>query len=315
MRQACQNHIYTLAKRDARVVFIGSDLGPGLLDEMRQTMPDRYFMEGICEQNIVGMAAGMAMDGLIPYVNTIATFITRRCYEQVAVDMCVHNLPVRLIGIGGGLVYAPLGPTHQAIEDIAIMRALPNMAVVAPADAAEMVRAMEASLDWPGPLYIRVAKGGDPPVSQAKDGFAIGRAIPMRPVDPAAPGGRRVLLVSTGVMTNRALAAAGLLADEGIAAGVLHMHTVKPLDAATLLAMAAEVDLVATVEEHVAIGGLGSAVADALVLADDPPPVKIMRLALPDAFADDYGSQDHLLERVGLQPPQIARRISVRLGL
>lgn len=315
MRQACQNHIFELAKRDPRVVFVGSDLGPGLLDEMRRTMPDRYLMEGICEQNIVGMAAGMAMDGFIPYVNTIATFLTRRCYEQVAVDLCVHDLPVRLIGVGGGLVYAPLGPTHQAIEDIAIMRALPNMAVVAPVDAAEMVRAMDASLDWPGPLYIRVAKGGDPLVSRAADGFAIGRAILMRPVAAAAPKGRRVLFVSTGVMTNRALAAAELLAEAGVAAGVLHMHTVKPLDAVALLTLAAQVDLVATVEEHVAIGGLGSAVADALALADDPPAARIMRLALPDAFADDYGSQDHLLERAGLQPPQIAGRLRARLGL
>lgn len=314
MRQACQNHIFTLAKRDPRVVFVGSDLGPGLLDDMRRTMPERYLMEGICEQNIVGMAAGLAMDGFIPYVNTIATFITRRCYEQVAVDLCVHNLPVRLIGVGGGLVYAPLGPTHQAIEDIAIMRALPNMAVTAPADAAEMVRLMEASLDWPGPLYIRVAKGGDPIVSRPEDDFAIGRAVVMRRVDPAAPQGRRVLLASTGVMTNRALAAAELLAADGVGVGVLHFHTVKPLDAAALLAAAADVDLVATAEEHVATGGFGSAVADALILSDAPPKA-MLRLALPDAFADDYGSQDHLLAEAGLQPPQIAARIRARLAL
>ena len=114
-------------------------------------MPDRYFMEGITEANVIGMAAGLAMEGYIPYVNTIATFITRRCYEQVAVDLCLHNLPVRLIGNGGGLVYAPLGPTHLAIEDIAIMRALPNMTVVAVCDAEEMKRFMDESLDWPRP--------------------------------------------------------------------------------------------------------------------------------------------------------------------
>src|SRR6185295_13888536 len=140
---------------------IGSDLSPGLLADMKREMPDRYYMEGVSEANVIGMAAGLAMDGYVPYVNTIATFITRRCYEQVAVDLCLHNLPVRLIGNGGGLVYAPLGPTHIAIEDVAIMRALPNMAVIAVADAPEMIRATAATIHLPGPAYIRLGKGGD----------------------------------------------------------------------------------------------------------------------------------------------------------
>ena len=143
------------------------------------------------------MAAGLAMEGFIPYVNTIATFITRRCYEQVAVDLCLHDLPVRLIANGGGLVYAPLGPTHLAIEDIAIMRALPNMTVTAVCDAEEMVRLMDCTLDWPHPIYIRLAKGGDPVVSRDENGFAIGKAIPMR----RRAGARAVVLMATGVMT------------------------------------------------------------------------------------------------------------------
>src|ERR1700693_2921069 len=165
MRQTCLNMVYDLAKRDRRVLFIGSDLSPGLLPDMKKEMPERYYMEGIMEQNVVGMAAGFAMEGYVPYVNTIATFITRRCYEQVAVDLCLHDLPVRLIGNGGGLVYAPLGPTHLAIEDMAIMRALPNMAVVAVCDAQEMKSLMDVSLDLPHPIYIRLAKGGGASVS------------------------------------------------------------------------------------------------------------------------------------------------------
>ena len=180
MRQTCLNMVYDLAKRDKRVLFIGSDLSPGLLGDMKKEMPERWYMEGITEANVIGMAAGFAMEGYIPYVNTIATFITRRCYEQVAVDLCLHDLPVRLIGNGGGLVYAPLGPTHLAIEDIAIMRALPNMTVTAVCDAKEMVRLMNCTLDWPNPIYIRLAKGGDPVVSRDENGFAIGKAIPMR---------------------------------------------------------------------------------------------------------------------------------------
>lgn len=306
MRKTCVEMVHTLAKRDPRVVFIGSDLSPGLLDEMKQEMPERHYMEGVTEAGVIGMAAGMAMDGFMPYVNTIATFITRRCYEQVALDLCLHDLPVRLIGNGGGLVYAPLGPTHLAIEDIAIMRALPNMTVTAVADAEEMVRLMEASLDWPHPIYIRLAKGGDPIVSDADLGFAIGRAIPMR--EGAGKGG--VLIVSTGVMTNRALAAADSLAMDGIGCDVLHVHTVKPFDEDTLVRMAADARLVVTVEEHTAIGGLGSVVTDTLVerLGGSLPALR--RLAIPDVFATHYGVQDDLLELYGLQPHQIAAAIS-----
>src|ERR1700749_3770411 len=170
MRQTCLNMVYDLAKRDKRVLFIGSDLSPGLLAEMKKEMPERWYMEGVTEANVVGMAAGLAMEGYIPYVNTIATFITRRCYEQVAIDLCLHDLPVRLIGNGGGLVYAPLRPTHLSIAAIALMRPLRNMAVVAVCDAEEMTRFMNSSLDWSSPIYIRLAKGGDPVVSKSQNG-------------------------------------------------------------------------------------------------------------------------------------------------
>ncbi len=158
MRKVAIDSIHELAKRDPRVVFVGSDLGAGVLDKMRADMPDRFFMEGISEQAIIGIAAGLAMDGFMPYINTIATFLTRRCFEQVAVDLCMHNLPVRLIASGGGAVYAPLGPTHMAFDDFALLRALPNMTVIAPSDAPEMGRAMQATLDVPGPVYVRIAQ-------------------------------------------------------------------------------------------------------------------------------------------------------------
>src|SRR6187551_2580762 len=177
MRQTCLNMVYDLAKRDERVVFVGSDLSPGLLADMKRDMPERWYMEGITEQNLIGMSAGLAKEGYIPYSNTIATFITRRCYEQVAVDLCLHDLPVRLIANGGGLVYAPLGPTHLAIEDIAIMRALPNMTVFCASDAEEMKRFMLETLAWPEPIYIRLGKGGDKVVSKPEHGFTIGKAI------------------------------------------------------------------------------------------------------------------------------------------
>lgn len=305
MRQQAVNMVDTLARRDSRVLFIGSDLGPGVLKKMKADMPERFFMEGVSEQHIIGMAAGLAMEGFIPYVNTIATFLTRRCFDQIAIDVCLENLPVRLIATGGGTVYAPLGPTHLAFEDMAILRALPNMAIVAPVDELEMVKAMEASLDWPGPLYIRVGKGNEPIVTQPETFFAIGHALEMR-----APG--RVALLSTGIVTAKALKAADLLAAKGVTAGVIHFATLKPLDRAAVLAAAATAELVVTVEEHTSMGGLGSAVAE--VMAEEPSGSRLLRLSLGDVFPEGYGSNDHLIRRAGLQPEQIADSLLAKLG-
>lgn len=312
MRKTCLDMVAAMAERDPRVVFIGSDLSPGLLDDMKEKHPGRHYMEGVSEQHIVGMAAGMAMDGWIPYVNTIATFITRRCYEQVAVDLCLHDLPVRLIGNGGGLVYAPLGPTHQAIEDIAIMRALPNMTIVVPADAEEMKRFMDVSLDWPHPIYIRLAKGGDPVVTDGFDHFEIGKAYLLR--EAAGGEGDPVLLVGTGIGSTRALRAAEQLANDGIACHVLHMPTVKPLDAEALLNLARAARLVVTVEEHTTIGGLGSAVTDLLVERLDSRIPRLRRIGIPDVFSRRYGSQDNLLDDFGITSDAIAATVRKALA-
>ncbi len=185
MRKAALETVYALARSDARVVFIGSDLTAGTLKEMQKEFPDRFYMEGVSEAHIIGMSAGLAMSGKVVYVNTIATFLTRRCFEQLVVDLCLHHVKVRLIANGGGLVYAPLGPTHLAIEDIALLRAIPGMTVVAPCDAQEMRRLVAQTLDWPTPIYFRVAKGGEPVVSRADLPCTIGKA------DRAADGRRR----------------------------------------------------------------------------------------------------------------------------
>lgn len=310
MRRTCIDKVHSLAKKDERVVFIGSDLSPGLLDDMKKEMPERHFMEGVQEANVIGMAAGLAMEGYVPYVNTIATFITRRCYEQVAVDLCLHDLPVRLIGNGGGVVYAPLGPTHLAIEDIAIMRALPNMTVMAVCDAEEMARFMECSLDWPKPIYIRLAKGGDPIVSRPELGFSIGKAIPLRVAQSTAP----VALMSTGVMTTNCLAAADLLAKQGIDASVLHVHTIKPLDDEAVVQGARGARLIVTVEEGTSIGGFGSAVTDLLTEKRLQPLPQIIRLAMPDKFPENYGVQSDHFEICGLLPQQIAATVTEAVG-
>lgn len=300
MRNTSLKSVYQLALQDPRVVYIGSDLGAGVLDEMKQNIPDRFYMEGVSEQHIVGMSAGMAMEGYIPYVNTIATFLTRRCFEQVAVDLCLHDLPVRLIANGGGIVYAPLGPTHLAVEDIAILRALPNMTIIAPCDAEEMKRLMPLTLDWPHPIYIRLAKGGDKVISKAELGFEIGKAIVMKE-------GKDGLFVTTGVMTQLALEAVQQLETEGLNCGVIHMHTVKPLDGEILKKWIPKVSAIVTVEEHTRIGGLGSAV---LEFCNDEilnETGKIRRIGLPDRFSERYGSQESLLNYFGINKDSLVK--------
>jgi len=299
--------VHQMAQTDDRVVFIGSDLGAGVLSKMQAEFPQRFFMEGVSEQHIVGMAAGLAMEGFIPYINTIATFLTRRCFEQVAVDLCIHDLPVRLMASGGGGVYAPLGPTHLAIEDIAIMRSLPNMTVVAPCDADEMKRVMGASLNWPHPMYIRFAKGGDKVVSSDANSFELGRSIVMR-------DGADGLFLTTGVMTQLALAAAETLSTEGIHVAVRHVHTLKPFDVAGVLFHVADVPVVVTVEEHLVNGGLGTALLEAC--SDNKPEQlsKISRIGIPDEFASQYGSQNTLLEYWGITKETLANAIRSRLG-
>jgi len=302
MRKTCLDMVYRLAKDDSRIVFIGSDLGTGTLAQFRAEMPDRFFMEGISEANIVGVAAGLAMEGRIPYVHTIATFLTRRCFEQNVLDLGLHNVNVRLIGAGGGVVYAPLGPTHEAIDDLAIMRTIPNMTIVAPADADEMKRLMPLTVDHPGPLYIRMAKGFDPVVTTGDPPFAIGRAQ-LRKV------GRDALVVTTGITLKLGLEAAAALAAEGIDAGVLHMPTIKPFDRETLSASMAPVRAVVSVEEHTIIGGLGSAVAEVIAEGRFEPSKHFTRIGIPDVFPDAYGSQATLMARYGITADAVAAAI------
>lgn len=306
MRETCLNMVYELAQQDERVLFVGSDLGVGVLKDFKKNHPTRFFMEGVSEANIIGMSAGLAMDGHVVYVNTIATFLTRRCYEQVAVDLCMHNVNVRLIASGGGVVYAPLGPTHLAIEDIAIMRALPNMTILAPADAREMQRLMPATLNHQGPIYIRLAKGHDPVVTHEGTPFEIGKAVPMRDGDDA-------LILTTGVGLQVSLAAAELLADLGVQASVVHLPTIKPLDQEAVLAHVERVPAVVTVEEHTIVGGLGGCIAELLAESDLLADRRFKRIGIPDVFPNKYGEQNSLMKRYGISADNVAVEVQALL--
>ena len=303
MRKTCLNTIYEIAKKDKKILFIGSDLGPGVLSDFKKNMPKRFFMEGVSEQSIIGLSAGLAMEGFKPYVNTIATFLTRRCFEQVAIDLCLHNLPVRLIGNGGGLVYAPLGPTHQAIEDISIMRTLPNMTIIAPCDAVEMKELVKESANYKNPIYFRLAKGGDAVVTKSNDKIKIGKGL--LKIEPGSH-----LLITTGVMTQVAMQAAQKLQTEfNIKCGVIHLGTVKPLDKEILSNWIPKVKKIITVEENLLAGGFGSSILEFTEENFSENLSKISRMGLKDNFVDKFGTQDLLLKNSGLTVDNIIKKI------
>lgn len=305
MRRTAMDCVYTLARQDARICFIGSDLGFGVMDAFAAEMPARIFREGVSEQHVIGMAGGLALEGKVVYVNTLASFITRRCYEQIVLDLCLNKAKVRLLGSGGGLVYAPLGPTHLAPDDIAMLRPLPHMTILAPCDADEMARLMPLTVDVDGPVYVRFAKGGDKVVSLPHIAYAIGKAVPVLP----RTGSTDVLLVSTGICTQLSLEAAQQLEQQGLCVEVLHCHTIKPLDEDAILQAASRTALVISVEEHVRTGGLGSAVAECLLEADLGQQCRFRRMALPDAFFSEHGSQAAIMAMHGLTAESIVRTI------
>ena len=308
MRKRCLKTIYEMAKKNRDIVFIGSDLGQGTLDEFKNEMPERFFMEGISEQHIISMAAGLAMEGKEVFVNTIATFITRRCFEQNIIDLGLTRAKVRLIGNGGGLVYAPLGPTHLAFEDIAIMRAIPNMTVIVCADADEMERAVVASVKYSGPIYFRVAKGGDPVVSKAEQGFEIGKPIFLKKQT-------EITLIANGVMVDRALKVSEHFEKLGVDIGVINCHTIKPLDENFLLNSIQRSKIVMSLEEHSHIGGLGSAISDIISEKCYDHKIAFKKMALPDTFPEKYGSQNLLIDHYGLGVKKIIKEVEKLLSM
>jgi transketolase len=265
---------------------------------VEEAAPGRVLNVGIAEQALVGIAAGLSYAGKVPFAYSIAPFATSRPHDQIRVDVAMARANVKLIGVGGGLSYGYLGPTHHAIEDVALMRTLPNMTVLTPGDPAETTRAVHAAAELDGPVYLRLGKNGEPKLLPLRAPFQIGRAALLRDGDD-------VTLATSGTMLGETLDAADRLAAAGVAASVLHFGTVKPFDADALVTTAARTGTVVTVEEHSIIGGLGSAAAEAL--AEHGVPAQLKRVGLRDEFAFAVGSRDHLLREYGLTGNDIAR--------
>ena len=305
MRNAFAQQLTELAQHDPRIVLLSGDIGNRLFDDLKAKCPDRFFNCGVAEANMIGMAAGLALSGLRPVCYTIAPFITYRCLEQIRVDLCYHQAPVVLVGTGGGLAYASLGATHHACEDLGMLRLLPGLAVVAPADPAEVRGALKAALRSPHPVYLRLGKKGEPLIHATEPEFTIGKAITLRE-------GTDVCLLSAGTLLPVALQCADLLEAQGHSTKVVSFHTLKPLDEETLTAAFNRCRLVVTLEEHSVLGGLGGSVAE--WLSDrTPPAARLLRCGTPDEFLHETANQSQAREHCGLTATVIARRVQAAL--
>jgi transketolase len=293
-----------LAAADERIWLLTGDLGYSVLEPFQTQFPERYVNVGVAEQNLAGIAAGLTHSGKIVLTYSIANFPTLRCLEQIRNDVCYNELPVKIVSVGGGYAYGPQGYTHQGLEDLAILRTLPGMTVVAPADPIETQLATAAVVAAPGPCYLRLGKAREPVVHTTEPPFALGQAIRVR-------DGNDATLISTGGMLGPALAAADALQqNDGFKVRVLSMHTLKPLDAEAIRAAAIETRGIVTVEEHSVVGGLGSAVAEVLAAMDEPR-ASLRRFGAPDRIQPRVGSQAHLRSQMG-DLPGVVRDLLVR---
>lgn len=306
MRNAFADELTAIAGYNPKVVLLSGDIGNKLFDKLKAIDGRRFYNCGVAEANMMSMAAGMALSGLRPVVYTITPFATTRCFEQIRVDACYHNAPVIIVGTGSGLSYADLGPTHHSLEDMAILRTLPGMRVLAPCDPIEVRLALRAALQESGPVYIRIGKKGEPPIHTQTPNFRIGEAIVVCP-------GTDVALIAAGTITSEVLKARALLEARGISAEVVSFHTVKPIDRMYLDRACRQFKLMVTVEEHGAIGGLGGAIAEWRAARHDVPP--LITIGAVDQFMHQIGSQQYARERYGLTAESIVKSVESALVL
>ncbi|MGW5876133.1 transketolase family protein [Nocardiopsis terrae] len=296
-REVYRRTLVELAELDPRVFCLDTDMG-GLEDGFAQRLPEQYVNVGIAEMNLMGVSAGLAAGGLLPYANTLSGFAAARACEALKVDIAGNDLPVRVVVTHGGASSGHYGPTHHALDDIAIVRSMPNMTVVVPCDAAETERAVRATAELEGPLFLRLGRGATPVIGDGSAEFTLGRARVLR-------DGGDVTIVATGPHpVHMAVEAAHALAARGVSARVLNMHTVKPIDRESLVSAAMETGGIVTVEDHLETGGLGAAVAE-VVSAEHPCPVR--RVGFPDAYLDFVADERDLLEYAGISPERIER--------
>lgn len=301
MRAAFSDEIEKLASEDSRIVLLSGDIGNRMFDTFKDKFPDSFYNCGVAEANMTGMAAGMALCGLRPITYTITAFNTVRVLEQIRLDVCYQNLPVIIVGVGGGLSYASLNATHHALEDIAFLRVLPNMTVICPGDAWEVRAAIRAAIKVNGPVYIRMGKKGEPLVHESLPDLTIGKGIVVKE-------GSDICILNSGCLLPTAIEVSEDLQEKGISAQVISMHTVKPLDESLLKKTFSNFSHVFTLEEHSILGGFGGSVAEWLS-DNEGTKGKLKRLGTKDEFMVEAGEQGHARKFHGISRENILKEI------
>lgn len=304
MRDTFVRTLFELAKDDRNIELVTGDLGFGVLKPFWEALPDQFINAGIAEQNMTTVAAGMALEGKNVFTYSIGNFPTLRCLEQIRNDCAYHNANVKIVCVGGGFVYGSLGMSHHATEDIAVMRALPDVVVMCPGDLVEAEAATKAIAKHHGTCYLRLGRGGEKRIHKELKNFEIGKAIPVR-------FGERIAVFSTGAIFEEVEEACNLLAAKGIYPTVYTFPTVKPIDAEVIREIAAAHEMIVTCEEHNLSGGFGSAVAE--VLAEMPSHARLMRIGMHDQYSTLVGNQKYLRDQFGMSGKKIASKILEQL--
>jgi transketolase len=301
MRDTFVRTLIDIAKQDKNVHLITGDLGFGVLKPFWEQLPDQFTNAGIAEQNMTSFAAGLALQGKIVFTYSIGNFPTLRCLEQIRNDCAYHNANVKIVCVGGGFVYGSLGMSHHATEDLAIMRALPDVTVLAPGDLVEAECATRAIYKHQGTCYLRLGRGGEKRIHDKLDSFQIGKAIRIK-------DGEKVVMFSTGAIFDEAMEACEILKKHGINPALYTFPTVKPIDRAAIEECAEQYKLIVTVEEHNIIGGFGSTVSEVLAELAGPK-ARILKIGLDDKYSSIVGSQKYLRDVYGMSAKEIVERI------
>lgn len=305
MRDTFVRTLVECAKEDKNIELITGDLGFGVLKPFWEQCPDQFTNAGIAEQNMTGVAAGMALTGKNVFTYSIGNFPTLRCIEQIRNDCAYHNANVKVVCIGGGFVYGSLGMSHQATEDLACLRALPDVIVLAPADLVEAEECTKALAKYQGTAYLRLGRGGEKRIHEKIENFQIGKAIKVC-------DGEKVAIFSTGAIFEEVTTAKEVLNGKGINPVIYTFPTVKPIDKDTIEKVAQEVDLIVTCEEHNVIGGFGSAVAEVMAEMKQKK-ATLLRIGLNDEYSIRVGNQKYLRGQYGIDAPAIVERIMERI--
>lgn len=301
MRDRFIYELIEIAKVDKNIILITSDLGFGVLDNFVEEFPAQFINAGVAEQNMTGIATGMALEGKTVFTYSICNFPTLRCLEQIRNDACYHQANVKIVAIGGGFCYGPLGISHHATEDLSIMRALPNITVVAPGDIMEAAAATRAVYNTSGTCYLRLGRGGGKKVHERDINFKIGKAIQLFDGDDIA-------LISTGGILGNAFKARERLDNMGLSVGLYSMHTLKPFDREIVEDIAERVKLIVTIEEHTVVGGLGGAVSEILAQMSQPR-ARLQMVGLPGCFSSIVGDQEYLRKIYGMSVEGIVEKV------